>query len=60
MTDREKERSLIAFARQALYRLRADEQWNSDTLEALQNSAFELGIAETKNNFFHVKKEFQS
>jgi len=60
MTREERDRKLIAFAHQALYRLRTDERWSADTLEALQASAFELGIAETKNNFFHVKKEFQS
>ena len=53
------EQQLIEFARRVLYRLRTDEQWSADTLEALQAEAFGLGIAEQKNGFFHVKKEFQ-
>lgn len=60
MTNEERDRKLIAFAHQALYRLRTDEHWSADTLEALQTAAFNLGIAESKNNFFSIRKEFQS
>lgn len=57
------ERQLIEFARKALGIIKEDEQWAgkpSDTIDFIKKTAMAVGIAEVKNNFFHIKKEFQS